>query len=92
MKKNGVFVSHLFFADADALFLFAEASLDQAAIMACLDDFCEVSGEKVNNGKSRIFFSKNVNHTRVIEISNFMGFTPCVDLENTLVSHYTING
>ena len=71
--------SHLFFTDD--LFLFAEADMDQAAIVrACLDDFCAASGEKVNNLNSRVFLSKNVNHTCVTEISNFMGFTPCADL------------
>ena len=79
LKKSGTCISHLFFADD--LMLFAEADMDQAAIIkACLDDFCAASGEKVNNMKSRIFFSKNVNHTKVNEISNFMGFSPCVDL------------
>ena len=79
LKKSGTCISHLFFADD--LMLFAEVDMDQAAIIkACLDDFCAVSGEKVNNMKSRIFFSKNVNHTKVNEISNFMGFCPCVDL------------
>lgn len=79
LRKNGTCISHLFFADD--LFLFAEADMDQAAIIkAYLDDFCAASEEKVNNSKSRIFFSKNINHTRVHEISNFMGFTPCADL------------
>lgn len=79
LKKKGTCVSHLFFADD--LILFAEANMEQAAILkACLDDFCDVSGEKVNNAKSKIFFSRNVNHTRVKEISDFMGFTPCSDL------------
>ena len=64
LRKNGTCVSHLFFADdlflfADDLFLFVEANMEQAAIIrACLDDFCEVSGEKVNNAKSKIFFSR----------------------------------
>lgn len=33
--------------------------MDEAAIIrTCLDDFCAASGEKVNNEKYRIFFSK----------------------------------
>jgi hypothetical protein len=28
--------------------------------MYCLDIFCEASGQKINNQKTQIFFSKNV--------------------------------
>ena len=57
LKKNGTGVSHLFFADD--LILFAEADMEQETIIkVCLDDFCAASGEKVNNGKSRIFSPK----------------------------------
>ena len=68
LKKSGTCISHLFFVDD--LMLFAEADMDQAAITkVCLDDFCAASGEKVNNTKSRIILSKNVNHIRVNQIS-----------------------
>ncbi|XP_028776836.1 uncharacterized protein LOC114733531 [Neltuma alba] len=79
LKKNGTPISHLFFADD--LLLFAEAGLEQAGVLkACLDDFCETSGERVNASKSRVFFSANVSHSRKQEISNFLGFTLTPDL------------
>ncbi|GAU42748.1 hypothetical protein TSUD_77850 [Trifolium subterraneum] len=39
----------------------AEASIEQAhCIMHCLDLFCQASGQKINNQKTEIYFSKNV--------------------------------
>lgn len=54
--------------------LFAEASVDQAAIICdCLRRFCVASGQKVSHHKSRIYFSNNVemeNKTAVCEALN----------------------
>jgi hypothetical protein len=55
--KSGPQISHLF---ADDL-LFAEASIEEAhCVMHCLDQFCQASGQRINNQKTQIFFSKNV--------------------------------
>lgn len=93
LKRQGTTVSHVFFADD--LILFAEATSDQAAIIkACLDDFCAASGEKVNEAKSRIFFSNNVCHVRRKEISDFLGFSPTTDLGKYLgvpVQHHRVS-
>lgn len=47
---------------ANDLFLFAEASINQAMIInQCLSDFCDASGQKVNIEKSKLYCSRNVN-------------------------------
>lgn len=56
-SRGGPRISHLFFADD--LFLFAEATLDQAqCIKAGLDEFCKASGQKVIYNKSVLFVSQ----------------------------------
>ena len=61
--------------------LFAEATTEQAGVVkACLDDFCVASGEKVNENKSRVYFSENVGFTVRKEIASFLGFLPTSDL------------
>lgn len=55
ISKRGPRLSHLAFADD--LVLFVEASLDQIeTIQDILHEFCQSSGEKVSNDKTRIFF------------------------------------
>jgi hypothetical protein len=45
-------ISHLLFADD--LHLLAEASIEQAHyVMHCLDQFCQASGQKINNQKTQ---------------------------------------
>jgi hypothetical protein len=59
----------------DDMLFFVEASEEQKEnIMACLNTFCEASGQKVNSSKTRVYFSKNMLVTTVIHISRNSGF------------------
>ncbi|CAL2276143.1 unnamed protein product [Prunus armeniaca] len=56
--QGGPHISHLFFADD--LILFGEATTDQAWLMKqCLDDLCQLSGQRVSFEKSMICVSSN---------------------------------
>lgn len=56
LSRGGMQVSHLFFADD--LLLFDEASYSQARLMEyVLREFCQESGQRVNKGKSLIWFA-----------------------------------
>ena len=79
LRRNGPEISHLFFADD--LILFAKASISQAKIMTkCLQIFCQSSGQKVSQEKTRVYFSRNINHMRAKEINKKLGFKPTSDL------------
>lgn len=52
-KKRSKIVTPCF---ADDLILFIEASMEQVEVISsCLDLFCESSGEKVSQDKTRVF-------------------------------------
>ena len=58
-SKGGIFFSHLIFADD--LVLFAKADYKNCmAVRDVLDTFCDLSGQKVNDEKSRVFFTPNI--------------------------------
>lgn len=58
VTRERIKVSHLFFADD--LILFGEASRSQAKLMkAILRDICEVSGQKINTSKSKLYTSQD---------------------------------
>lgn len=68
LSRRGTPITHLFFADD--LLLLAEASCEQAhMIQEVLNTFCASSGEKVNNTKTQVFFSKNVRPPEIKGIS-----------------------
>ena len=55
VRRNGMKISHLCFADD--MLLFIEASMTQIENLAqCLDMFCSASGQKVSVAKTRFFF------------------------------------
>lgn len=73
LSRDGPPISHLFFAND--LFLYGEASLQQKEVtLACLNLLCEASGGLVSKAKTRLFVSKNVNHSWVKELSQLSGF------------------
>jgi hypothetical protein len=77
--RNGPLISHLMFADD--LILFAEANVDQMnVVLNIIDQFCQLSGQKVSQEKTSIMFSKNV-CPRVKEALVMMsGFTEATSL------------
>ncbi|GAU35182.1 hypothetical protein TSUD_319920 [Trifolium subterraneum] len=53
-----------------------EASIEQAhCVMHCLDQFCQASGQKINNQKTQVYFSKNVDQRTKDDILQHTGFT-----------------
>ncbi|CAN1163715.1 Putative ribonuclease H protein At1g65750 [Linum perenne] len=72
LAPGGPQLSHLFFAND--LILFADASVSQVeTILACLDRFCDASGQAVNKDKSVIFCSKNTDRRTAAAISSTLG-------------------
>ena len=70
---GGPAFSHLFFADN--LVSFAKADRKNCvAIREVLDSFCCMSGQKVSQDKSRVFFSPNVPPDARIEMCETLGF------------------
>ena len=55
--------------------------MDQVGVIHdCLNLFCSSSGQKVSKEKTKIFFSRNVNHVRTNEIASAFGFSLTHDL------------
>ncbi|CAN1127155.1 Putative ribonuclease H protein At1g65750 [Linum perenne] len=79
LVKNGIPLSHCFFADD--LVLFGEASVEQARVISdILDRFCGASGQSVSKNKSRIYFSKNTPRSVKLEVVNLLGIAATPDL------------
>ncbi|XP_019163602.1 PREDICTED: uncharacterized protein LOC109159944 [Ipomoea nil] len=79
ISHNAPNMSHLFFAD-DLVF-FGEATMQQASeILRCLELFCSCSGQKINNTKSSLFFSKNVDPSISQQISQALGISTVPDM------------
>ncbi|XP_057760081.1 uncharacterized protein LOC130980412 [Arachis stenosperma] len=79
LSRDGPKLSHLCFADD--MILFAEASMEQAdVIKKVLEAFCNSSGQRVNNEKTRVFFSNNINHNIREGVSEVLQFSRTNDL------------
>ena len=65
--------SHIFFADD--LMLFAKANNKNCTtIREVLNTFCELSGQKISNDKSQVYFSPNVDPKKRTELCEILGF------------------
>lgn len=75
MGKQGPQISHLMFADD--LLLCAQVNLDQMhnVMDIILQEFCHMSGQSVSEEKTRIYFSKNVNHHMRRQLSTMSAFS-----------------
>ncbi|KAF7826059.1 ribonuclease H [Senna tora] len=74
--SRGPRIGHLMFADD--LLLFSEASPSQIkTILDCLELFCNLSGHKINNSKTSIFFTKNTSQSTITDIISLSGFKQC---------------
>lgn len=72
--RYGPQISHFLFAND--LLLFKEASIEEAHwFMDCLDLFCQASSQKINNHKTQIYFSKNMDNQLHEEILLHTSFT-----------------
>ncbi|WOG87677.1 hypothetical protein DCAR_0206908 [Daucus carota subsp. sativus] len=66
-------VSHMFFADDS--YIYCHATRDEAVqVMEILSIFEKASGQKINTGKSSVFFSRNVQQDVKDEILQVLGF------------------
>ena len=65
--------------------LFAKADRKNCtAIREVLDSFCELSGQKVSNDKSRVYFSPNVDLKKRTKLCEILSFRSTPSLGNYL--------
>lgn len=82
-SRNGPCFSHIFFTND--LTLFAKAyDKNCEAIMEVLDNFYSLVGQKLNHGKSRIYFSPNVTRRCKRNICKEMGINAINNLDRYL--------
>ena len=78
-SQGGIAFSHLVFVDDLVLF----ARVDQknfVAVKDVLESFCKLSGQKVSQDKSWVFFSPNVSADGRTDLCNILGFQSTLSL------------
>lgn len=69
-------ISHLMYAND--LLIYCKADMDEAlGIKACLDQYCEWTGQRINWEKSEIHFSPNVSRAKRIELCHSLSMKEC---------------
>ena len=82
-SSSGPTFSHLFFADD--LLLFVRANEENCgSVREAIEEFCSLSGQRVNFSKSKVFFSPNVDHEQRDFLSNILGFRSTSNLGSYL--------
>lgn len=77
--RKGPKISHHMFADD--LLLFGEATENQLrCVNDVLNQFCDVSGQRISKEKPKILFSKNTNDHMKRNLTNLSGFQETYDL------------
>ena len=90
LSRNGVPLTHLFFADD--LLLLAEASCNQSHVINnVLNIFCSCSRELISKQKTQVYFSKNVTAEKARKISDSLGFAATDNLGKYLGMHLLRN-
>lgn len=83
LKKNGLFVSHLLFADDILLFNKANKKNIQT-INKILTNYSIISGLNLNLHKSKVWFSKQVDPQLIIYFSNTLNINVTPNLRRYL--------
>ncbi|KAL0008398.1 hypothetical protein SO802_009900 [Lithocarpus litseifolius] len=72
-SNSGPAFSHLFFAND--LLLFAKANtMNCSSVREAIEEFCSRSRQKINNTKSKVFFSPNIASDQREELCDILGF------------------
>ncbi|GKV28437.1 hypothetical protein SLEP1_g37496 [Rubroshorea leprosula] len=77
--RRGPSLSHIFFAD-DIIFIGKATAANCLHLKDVLQSFCQRSGQKINNLKSKMFFSKNVGQAVRDNLCSILGFSQTEDL------------
>ncbi|WCJ36333.1 Polynucleotidyl transferase ribonuclease H-like superfamily protein [Euphorbia peplus] len=79
VSRGGMSISHVFFADD--IILMAEASIPQAVVINnIMQHFCDVSGQRMNASKSKVYFSPHISDVSSRGICDILGIERTMDL------------